>query len=169
MRTRLIALPAVAATLLLAACGGASEEAVVPTSIPPLVRATADVTAPASTPERTSGLTTSTVPTTRSKASTQAQGDQPASEITALPAKDEYNELDRNFFDTLREKGINSEGVEDQLLATAALICQAKTTGEEVFALPAIAGQLAEQGHTTLDLAQAQDTLRAEAVRVYCP
>ena len=148
-----------AACLTLSACGGATEEAAVPTSIPPLARATADASSPAST------SSTSSTPSP-AKAS---GADQPATEITALPEKPAPSDKDKAYFAALAEKGIDSKGAEDQLLATATLICQAKASKQEAFTLPAIAGQLAEQGHTTLGVPEAQAALQAAATAIYCP
>lgn len=98
--------------------------------------------------------------------------DQPAAEVSELPdASAERSPQDLDFLDDLKEAGIDVEGVEDQLIATASTVCRAKEDGVENFTLDAIAGQLIAQGRTDIPedrAVEVSELIQETAERTYC-
>lgn len=98
-----------------------------------------------------------------------AVNDQPAEEISEVPSfKDDYSDKDHAYLDDLKDKGIDSKGIEAQLIGTASEVCRAKDAGEESFLVEPIAGQLVELGHTDLSLEDARTVITQAAQRAYC-
>lgn len=104
--------------------------------------------------------------------SQQAPRDQPAAEVSELPeASAERTPQELDFLDGLKEGGIDVDGVEDQLIATASTVCRSEEDGVENFTLDAIAGQLITQGRTDVPedrAVEVSELIQDTAERTYC-
>ena len=135
-----------AAGALLSGCGSATVEEgeATDTSVAPLERSSA-----ASGGAAASKASASTASESPSEQSERAQDDEPedrgAREISEIPAPAPAQGPDQDFLAAVAEKGVNVDGVEDQLVGAAQASCQ----GDAV-TVPAVAGQLIEQGRTEL-------------------
>lgn len=153
---------------VLTACGGVTVEG---------NTGSADTTTTSVARESATEGTTVTKETSRSSSSDgghsePAPQDKPAAEVSELPdTSAERSPQDLDFLDDLKEAGIDVEGVEDQLIATASTVCRAKEAGEENFTLDAIAGQLIAQGRTDIPEDRAievSELIQETAERTYC-
>lgn len=150
MRQASAVLTLAASALILAACGEATVDS-------------SDVTASSSSAAPTESTASSASATTSassassspsapgspqaSSASAATDGEQPAREISSVPDQaSRYSPEEQKFLDEIRNKGVNVEGVEDQLTATGLSVCDGTT-----FTRDAVAGQLVEQRRTNLD------------------
>ncbi|MDY5785069.1 hypothetical protein [Corynebacterium sp.] len=138
-----------AASLMLAACGGATVD-----SSDVTASATQTATSAATTGASTSTATsteTSMATTTAASAAEAPANERPAREVSSIPEMSaHYSPEEDAFLGELRNKGININGVEDQLTATGFSLCDGTT-----FTRDAVAGQLVEQRRTNLDPAAA--------------
>ena len=87
--------------------------------------------------------------------------DQPAREVTDVPQQaSAFSPQEEAYLATLRESGVNVDGIEDQLTATGATVC-----ADNLITRDAVAGQLVEQRRTDMDAAGVaaliSDTARA--------
>lgn len=135
-----------AAGALLSGCGSATVEEgdATETSVAPLERSSA-----ASGESSASKASESSASESGSAPSERAKGEEPedrgAHEISEIPSPAPAQGPDQDFLDAVAEKGVNVDGVEDQLVGAAQASCQ----GDAV-TVPAVAGQLIEQGRTEL-------------------
>lgn len=108
------------------------------------------------------GSEASTSESTRSSAlpANTAPRDQPAQEVTVAPEQSSgFSPEEEAYLQQLSERGLNIEGVEDQLTATGRTVCADDTVTRD-----AVAGQLVEQRRTDMDPA-ALGTLIADTAR----
>lgn len=108
------------------------------------------------------GTEASTSESTRSSAppANTAPRDQPAQEVTVAPEQSSgFSPEEEAYLQQLSERGLNIEGVEDQLTATGRTVCADDTVTRD-----AVAGQLVEQRRTDMDPA-ALGTLIADTAR----
>ncbi|AIL97637.1 hypothetical protein [Corynebacterium ureicelerivorans] len=134
----------------LAGCGGATVDS-------DDVTETATAT---STSETTETASSSTV-VERSSSAGGGASDQPAREVTEVPQQaSAFTPAEEAYLAGLRENGVNIDGVEDQLTATGATVCE-----DDLITRDAVAGQLVEQRRTDMDAAGVatliDDTARA--------
>lgn len=161
----------------LTACGGSAtvdnKGGAESTSIAPLERAS---TAPSSA--AASDAASATDSATASTASTAGSGaggtaavspavaghDEAGREISAIPVPAGPAEQDAPYLEQVQASGINIDGVEDQLLGAASAACNSADT----VTVNAVAGQLIEQGRTTLPIEQVAAILADNARATYC-
>ena len=142
-----------AAAVAVAACGGATVDSDDVTDTPTV----------ASEAETESETETSEVPSSSAVVSSQSKrvDDQPAREVTDVPQQaSAFFPQEEAYLATLRESGVNVDGIEDQLTATGATVC-----ADNLITRDAVAGQLVEQRRTDMDAAGVaaliSDTARA--------
>ena len=143
-------LATIASAAALAGCGGATVDS-------DDVTETATAT---STSETTETAASSTV-VERSSSAGGGASDQPAREVTEVPQQaSAFTPAEEAYLAGLRENGVNIDGVEDQLTATGATVCE-----DDLITRDAVAGQLVEQRRTDMDAAGVatliDDTARA--------
>lgn len=147
-----------AAAVALAACGGATVDSDDVTETPTVASETTE----AETESETETASSSVAP---SSAVVPSQGkradDQPAREVTDVPEQaSAFSPQEEAYLATLRESGVNVDGIEDQLTATGATVC-----ADDLITRDAVAGQLVEQRRTDMDAAGVaaliSDTARA--------
>lgn len=135
-----------AAGALLSGCGSATVEEgeATDTSVAPLERSSA-----ASGDSSASKASESSASASGSASAERTPGEEPedrgAREISEIPAPAPEQGPDQDFLAAVAEKGVNVDGVEDQVVGAAQASCQ----GDSV-TVPAVAGQLIEQGRTEL-------------------
>lgn len=142
-----------AAAVAVAACGGATVDSDDVTDTPTV----------ASEAETEFETETSEVPSSSAVVSSQSKrvDDQPAREVTDVPQQaSAFSPQEEAYLATLRESGVNVDGIEDQLTATGATVC-----ADNLITRDAVAGQLVEQRRTDMDAAGVaaliSDTARA--------
>lgn len=169
-----LAAAVLAAAGLLAACGSATVEQETPTSIAPLettalsdapssesAEASASASGAASAPE--SSASASSEPESEAAAVATAQ-DEGARAISEAPAPAPLVDRDADYLAALTQSGINTEGVEDQLLGVGQNSCE----GQDSVTIGAVAGQLIEQGRTQLPHEQVVALITNTAMAAYC-
>ena len=131
-----------AAGTLLSACGSATvdEGDATETSVAPLERSSA-----ASGESSASKASESSASAPSERTPGEEPEDRGAREISEIPTPAPAQGPDQDFLAAVAEKGVNIDGVEDQLVGAAQASCQ----GDAV-TVPAVAGQLIEQGRTEL-------------------
>lgn len=144
-------LATIASVAALAGCGGATVDS-------DDVTETATAT---STSETTETASSSTTAAERSSSASSGAADQPAREVTEVPQQaSAFTPAEEAYLAGLRENGVNIDGVEDQLTATGATVCE-----DDLITRDAVAGQLVEQRRTDMDAAGVatliDDTARA--------
>lgn len=144
-------LATIASVAALAGCGGATVDS-------DDVTETATAT---STSETTETASSSTTVAERSSSASSGAADQPAREVTEVPQQaSAFTPAEEAYLAGLRENGVNVDGVEDQLTATGATVCE-----DDLITRDAVAGQLVEQRRTDMDAAGVatliDDTARA--------
>lgn len=173
MRTPLAA-AVLAAAGLLAACGSATVEQETPTSIAPLETtalsdapssgsAEASASASGSASASESAASASSEPESEAAAVVTAQ-DEGARAISEAPAPAPLVDRDADYLAALTQSGINTEGVEDQLLGVGQNSCE----GQDSVTIGAVAGQLIEQGRTQLPHEQVVALITNTAMASYC-
>ncbi|WP_151529034.1 MULTISPECIES: hypothetical protein [Corynebacterium] len=93
----------------------------------------------------------------------EAPADQSAREIESIPGAEPGDPKEVEFFEEL--KGVDVNGVEDQLVATAQEVCE---EGRDSVLLNAVAGQLDQQGRSELNVEQLADRIADAAEKAYC-
>ncbi|MBF9009964.1 DUF732 domain-containing protein [Corynebacterium phoceense] len=169
-----LAAAVLAAAGLLAACGSATVEQETPTSIAPLettalsdapssesAEASASASGAASASE--SSASASSEPESEAAAVATAQ-DEGARAISEAPAPAPLVDRDADYLAALTQSGINTEGVEDQLLGVGQNSCE----GQDSVTIGAVAGQLIEQGRTQLPHEQVMALITNTAMAAYC-
>lgn len=131
-----------AAGTLLSACGSATvdEGDATETSVAPLERSSV-----ASGESSASKASESSASSSAERTPGEEPEDRGAREISEIPTPVPAQGPDQDFLAAVAEKGVNIDGVEDQLVGAAQASCQ----GDAV-TVPAVAGQLIEQGRTEL-------------------
>lgn len=156
-RTGLLAAVLVGA-LSLTACGGSTvdSDTATPTTVTPLERG------PKGDADETS------TSTSRPRPATPQPEDQGAREIDEIPSETPRSAADVTFLGDLTDAGVDVAGVEDQLIGTAATVCSG--TGAELMkaTVPAVAGQLIEQGRTDKSLDEVTGLIESAAKNAYC-
>ena len=154
-----------AAAVAVAACGGATVDSDDVTDTPTVASEaeTESETETTETAETTETSETLEAPSSSAVASSQSKrvDDQPAREVTDVPQQaSAFSPQEEAYLATLRESGINVDGIEDQLTATGATVC-----ADNLITRDAVAGQLVEQRRTDMDAAGVaaliSDTARA--------
>lgn len=145
-----------AAAVAVAACGGATVDSDDVTETPTVVSETTEAET-SETTEVSETTETSAVVSSQSK----RVDDQPAREVTDVPLQaSAFSPQEEAYLATLRESGVNVDGIEDQLTATGATVC-----ADNLITRDAVAGQLVEQRRTDMDAAGVaaliSDTARA--------
>lgn len=145
-----------AAAVAVAACGGATVDSDDVTETPTVVSETTEAET-SETTEASDTTATSAVVSSQSK----RVDDQPAREVTEVPQQaSAFTPQEEAYLATLRESGVNVDGIEDQLTATGATVC-----ADNLITRDAVAGQLVEQRRTDMDAAGVaaliSDTARA--------
>ncbi|OFP20177.1 hypothetical protein HMPREF2996_07275 [Corynebacterium sp. HMSC066C02] len=131
-----------AAGTLLSACGSATvdEGDATETSVAPLERSSV-----ASGESSASKASESSASASAERTPGEEPEDRGAREISEIPTPVPAQGPDQDFLAAVAGKGVNIDGVEDQLVGAAQASCQ----GDAV-TVPAVAGQLIEQGRTEL-------------------
>lgn len=162
---------AVLAATVLTACGGVTVEGN-PSSADTDSGAgtTTSIARETATEEKGSGTETSTSTTSRGN---QAQPkDRPAAEMTEPPTTGvERTPEELDLLDGLREGGIDVEGVEEQMIATAGTVCRSLEEGTDNVTADAIAGQLIVQNRVDVPEERAGEVstlIQETAERTYC-
>lgn len=154
-----------AAAVAVAACGGATVDSDDVTDTPTVASEaeTESETETTETAEPTETSETSEAPSSSAVVSSQSKrvDDQPAREVTDVPQQaSAFSPQEEAYLATLRESGVNVDGIEDQLTATGATVC-----ADNLITRDAVAGQLVEQRRTDMDAAGVaaliSDTARA--------
>lgn len=145
-----------ATAVAVAACGGATVDSDDVTDTPTVVSETTEAET-SETTEASETTETSAVVSSQSK----RVDDQPAREVTDVPQQaSAFSPQEEAYLATLRESGVNVDGIEDQLTATGATVC-----ADNLITRDAVAGQLVEQRRTDMDAAGVaaliSDTARA--------
>ena len=151
-----------AAAVAVAACGGATVDSDDVTDTP-TVASEAETESETETTETAETTETSEAPSSSAVVSSQSKrvDDQPAREVTDVPQQaSAFSPQEEAYLATLRESGVNVDGIEDQLTATGATVC-----ADDLITRDAVAGQLVEQRRTDMDAAGVaaliSDTARA--------
>ena len=145
-----------AAAVALAACGGATVDSEDVTETPTVASETTE----AETSETTEASETTETSAVVSSQSKRVDA-QPAREVTDVPQQaSAFSPQEEAYLATLRESGVNVDGIEEQLTATGATVC-----ADNLITRDAVAGQLVEQRRTDMDAAGVaaliSDTARA--------
>lgn len=146
---------------LLSACGSATVEndgTPEATSVPPL--------------ERSSSATSSSTASTSASANASVEEsgepaieDQGAREVSEIPTSEPpISEDAAGYLRALGEAGLNTEGVEDQLIGAGHSACHP----EDAVTIPAVSGQLIEQQRTTLSYEELSTLIEDQARTAFC-
>ena len=147
---RVTAAALLAAGALLAGCGSATvdESEATETSVAPLERSSGSSEGAESSSTSSSAASSSDKASSGS-GSSRGSGEEPedrgAREISEIPAPAPAEGPHQEFLSAISDGGVNTEGVEDQLVGAAQAACQGDTV-----TVPAVAGQLIEQGRSEL-------------------
>lgn len=161
---------ALVGALSLTACGDATvdDTTTTPTSVAPLERSPKKSTS-VSEAESSTAASTSVSATARPRPAEPQPQDQGAREVdevpeVAIPRTPE----DVTYLGEISDADIDVEGVEDQLIGTASTVCGGGDSELNRATLPAVAGQLTEQGRTDKSVEEVTEILRAAATNAYC-
>ncbi|MCK6161796.1 DUF732 domain-containing protein [Corynebacterium simulans] len=162
-----------AAALGISACGSAtveSENSPEQTKVAPLERSPQPASASESASEASSQSADSSDEKSSSESSAASASDEPedrgAREISAIPSPRQTQGPEQDFLAAVQKAGVKTEGAEDQIIGAGQAACN---EGDAV-TIPAVAGQLIEQGRAPLSheeltavlTDQARDTLCAK-------
>ncbi|QGU05716.1 DUF732 domain-containing protein [Corynebacterium comes] len=153
--------------LTLTACGGATVEndPTTATTVAPLERSPKES---ASTTASESEEPTTTQRSAQRPADPQPQ-DQGAREVDEIPDQEVPRSTeDVTFLGDLSDDGIDIDGVEDQLIGTAGTVCGDGGNDLTSATLPAVAGQLVEQGRTDKPVDEVAALIDSAAKNAYC-
>lgn len=150
---RVTAAALLATGALLAGCGSATvdESEATETSVAPLERSSGSSEGAESSSTSSSSAASSSDKASSGSGSSRGSGEEPedrgAREISEIPAPAPApaEGPHQEFLAALSDGGVNTEGVEDQLVGAAQAACQGDTV-----TVPAVAGQLIEQGRSDL-------------------
>lgn len=168
---------ALVGALTLSACGGATVEndTATATSVAPLERAprssTATETSSAASESASASASASAEPSEpgRPPRPQPQPQDQGAREIDEVPAGEiPRSSEDVHYLGELSDEKIDIDGVEDQLIGTAATVCRGGDEALVTSTLPAVAGQLIEQGRTDKSVEDVTAIIESAAKNAYC-
>lgn len=95
--------------------------------------------------------------------------DQGAREVDEIPEPEmPRTPEDIHFLGELTDEGIDVEGVESQLIGTAAIVCNDDDSEFGRATVPAVAGQLVSQGRTDKSVEDVTAIIEAAAKNAYC-
>lgn len=156
-----------AVSVVATACGGATvENSSTDATIAPLTRSVA----PSESPSEGADASTS-APSESVAQSPEAPlpQDQPAQEVSEIPDNSlQLSGVDREYLDSLKADGVDVEGIEDQLIGTASVVCGSEGAPLDEATIGAVAGQLIEQGRTTKAFEEVVDVINSSARKAYC-
>lgn len=169
MRTGLL-VAALVGALTLTACGDATvdNDAATPTSVAPLERAPKKSTSAEETAASETSEEEETAARRPRPAEPQPQ-DQAAREVDEVPeAALPRTPEDVHYLGEISDADINIDGVEDQLIGTASTVCGGDESELNRATLPAVAGQLIEQGRTDKSVEEVVEIIEIAATDAYC-
>lgn len=169
---------ALVSALSLSACGGATveDDSSTSTSVAPLERS----------PRSSETASPSSDQTTENDADSEEQDeldgqqspaprpepqpeDQRAQEIDEIPAQEvDRSAEDVSYLGVFSDNDIDISGVEDQMIATAQMVCSPDDAGIGQSVIPAVAGQLVEQGRTDRTVDETVTLIEDSARQAYC-
>lgn len=160
-----------AAALGLSACGSAtveSENSPEQTKVAPLERSSQPASASASASESSSQSADSSDEKSSSESSAASASDEPedrgAREISAIPSPSRTQGPEQDFLAAVQKAGVKTEGAEDQIIGAGQAACN---EGDAV-TIPAVAGQLIEQGRAPLSHEELTAVLTDQARGTLC-
>ena len=160
-----------AAALGLSACGSAtveSENSPEQTKVAPLERSPQPASASESASEASSQSADSSDEKSSSESSAASAGDEPedrgAREISAIPSPSRTQGPEQDFLAAVQKAGVETEGAEDQIIGAGQAACN---EGDAV-TIPAVAGQLIEQGRAPLSHEELTAVLTDQARGTLC-
>lgn len=162
------------AALGLVACGGdatvENDPATELSSVAPLTRDSATSSATSESSSDSESSQSSAAPSSGAPAPVEPlPQDGAAKEIEEIPAQTiERSPGEEAFLAEVAKGEIDITGVEEQLIGAAATVCESVETGNENVIVPAVAGQLAEQGKTQLPVEEAATLIESAAESAYC-
>ena len=169
MRTGLL-VAALVGALTLTACGDATvdNDTVTETSVAPLERAPKKSTSAEETAASETSEEEETAARRPRPAEPQPQ-DQAAREVDEVPeAALPRTPEDVHYLGEISDADINIDGVEDQLIGTASTVCGGDESELNRATLPAVAGQLIEQGRTDKSVEEVVEIIETAATDAYC-
>ena len=160
-----------AAALGISACGSAtveSENSPEQTKVAPLERSPQPASASESASEASSQSADSSDEKSSSESSAASAGDEPedrgAREISAIPSPRQTQGPEQDFLAAVQKAGVKTEGAEDQIIGAGQAACN---EGDAV-TIPAVAGQLIEQGRAPLSHEELTAVLTDQARGTLC-
>lgn len=160
-----------AAALGLSACGSAtveSENSPEQTKVAPLERSSQPASASESASEASSQSADSSDEKSSSESSAASASDEPedrgAREISAIPSPSQTQGPEQDFLAAVQKAGVETEGAEDQIIGAGQAACN---EGDAV-TIPAVAGQLIEQGRAPLSHEELTAVLTDQARGTLC-
>ena len=160
-----------AAALGLSACGSAtveSENSPEQTKVAPLERSPQPASASESASEASSQSADSSDEKSSSESSAASASDEPedrgAREISAIPSPRQTQGPEQDFLAAVQKAGVKTEGAEDQIIGAGQAACN---EGDAV-TIPAVAGQLIEQGRAPLSHEELTAVLTDQARGTLC-
>lgn len=160
-----------AAALGLSACGSAtveSENSPEQTKVAPLERSSQPASASESASEASSHSADSSDEKSFSESSAASASDEPedrgAREISAIPSPSQTQGPEQDFLAAIQKAGVETEGAEDQIIGAGQAACN---EGDAV-TIPAVAGQLIEQGRAPLSHEELTAVLTDQARGTLC-
>ena len=160
-----------AAALGLSACGSAtveSENSPEQTKVAPLERSSQPASASESASESSSQSADSSDEKSSSESSAASASDEPedrgAREISAIPSPSRTQGPEQDFLAAVQKAGVKTEGAEDQIIGAGQAACN---EGDAV-TIPAVAGQLIEQGRAPLSHEELTAVLTDQARGTLC-
>lgn len=160
-----------AAALGISACGSAtveSENSPEQTKVAPLERSPQPASASESASEASSQSADSSDEKSSSESSAASASDEPedrgAREISAIPSPSRTQGPEQDFLAAVQKAGVKTEGAEDQIIGAGQAACN---EGDAV-TIPAVAGQLIEQGRAPLSHEELTAVLTAQARGTLC-
>lgn len=143
-----LAAAAVAAGLVLTACGSSTVDSSEVTSTQASTSASAASETTTATESETATSTTTTTSSSKAAPAPAPGADQPAQEVDSVPSQaPAFSPEEEAYLEALRNQGISVQGVEAQLTGTGLSVCEGTTITRD-----AVAGQLIEQRRTELSV-----------------
>ncbi|ART20425.1 hypothetical protein CBE89_02110 [Corynebacterium striatum] len=154
-----------AAALTLGACGSATVESTddpTDTKVAPLERS-ATATSDGASSSASSKTASSSASASHEPAS-DAPEDSGAREISAIPTPEQSQGPEQEFIAAVQKAGVDTNGAEDQIIGAGQAACR---EGDAV-TIPAVAGQLIEQGRAALSHEELTAVLTDQARGTLC-
>lgn len=159
MNRLVVAMLAAVTSVSLVACGGSTAtDSASESSIAPLTRAAKPSTSAAVT-------ATSSTAAVQPEKKKNLPVDGAAEEVSEIPDPSiQLSDADKNYLGLLKDGGIKVEGVENQMIGAAEVVC-----GDQFpAAIHAVAGQLVEQNRTELTVEEVIPLIEKSARASYC-